>query len=441
MFEKLRLKITIFNVVVFTVFMSVIIFSVYTFLYSLTGYSAQVFLSETANTIKDATIKSDYSGNINDFILTQNESNLFSGIGYDYIVWEEIDSEEEQFVINSMRLSDMELLDVSYELIVNFDGDESYQEIAYGSEYYGLNTLEFTGSNGNSYYVQVMQEKTIQNAMIEYVTMLLLLIGMISLSIIIPLSYVMAGRTLKPIRENYENQKKFIADASHELRTPLTVVKTNLEVLQMKENQTIKENEKWFKNIVSETDSMSRLVSELLLLAQAENKQVEIVKKDFDLSYLCNEMVQIMENVALEKNIVLTGNIAENVNCFGDHNRLRQVIRILIDNAIKYTDDNGNVSLNLCEDKNTVTFSVVDDGVGLTEEEKERIFERFFRADKSRHRAEGGVGLGLNIAQWIVGSHDGKIKVKTEKGQGSSFIVTLPKKGSRQAKANNNKNK
>ncbi|MEG2651493.1 MAG: HAMP domain-containing sensor histidine kinase, partial [Eubacterium sp.] len=255
----------------------------------------------------------------------------------------------------------------------------------------------------------------------------LLFIGCGSILVLIPISYFLAGKSLQPIKETFENQKKFIADASHELRTPLTVIQTNVEVLKMKEDEILNENIRWLNNISLETETMAKLISELLLIAQADNKKIAMKKEVFDLSALCAEIQDLMYDVAADHQIHLKGNLQEGICYKGDEERLKQAIRILVDNAIKYTPGEGSVTIVLSEGVRNVSISVHDTGVGLSEEDQKKIFSRFYRVDNARHRESGGVGLGLNIAAVIVKQHNGKIKIDSTIDVGSTFTIVLPK--------------
>ncbi|MDO4289549.1 MAG: HAMP domain-containing sensor histidine kinase, partial [Eubacterium sp.] len=274
---------------------------------------------------------------------------------------------------------------------------------------------------------QVFQQIITERSVITYVISFLLFIGSGGILLLIPISYFLAGKSLQPIKENYEEQKKFIADASHELRTPLTVIQTNVEVLKMKEDEVLAENIKWLNNIGLECETMGKLVSELLLIAQSDYKKVVLKKENFDLSALCAEVVDLMFDVARENEICLKGDITPGIEYKGDEERIKQAIRIFVDNAIKYTPGEGEVVVSLRQNKRSVFISVKDTGIGLTEEAKRKIFSRFYRVDDARNRQTGGVGLGLNIADVIVKQHSGKIKVDSVPDQGSTFTIILPK--------------
>ena len=313
-----------------------------------------------------------------------------------------------------------------YELAMDQSFNNDFKVFNLNGADYRVYVTRFSRDD-ESHTLEVFQQITTERSMITYVISFLLFIGSGGILLLIPISYFLAGKSLQPIKETFENQKKFIADASHELRTPLTVIQTNVEVLKLKEDEVLKDNIRLLNNISLESETMAHLVSELLLIAQADNKKVIMKKEVFDLSALCAEIIDLMFDVARENEIALKGSIAEGIDYKGDEERIKQAIRILVDNAIKYTPGEGTVTLSLTMTKRNVCIAVKDTGVGLTEEAKKKIFSRFYRVDDARNREKGGVGLGLSIADMIVKQHNGKIKIDSVPDQGSTFTIVLPK--------------
>ena len=172
---------------------------------------------------------------------------------------------------------------------------------------------------------------------------------------------------------------------------------------------------------------MSKLVSQLLTIAQSDNNKIVFEKKLFDLSALCAEIIDLMVDVAKDKNITLNGEIESGIDYEGDEEKLKQAIRILVDNAIKYTPSGGRVDLILKDGIRFVSVSVKDTGVGLSPEDQKKIFSRFYRVDDARNRESGGFGLGLNIADMAVKHHGGRIKLQSVPDEGSTFTIVLPK--------------
>lgn len=240
-------------------------------------------------------------------------------------------------------------------------------------------------------------------------------------------SFFMADRALIPVKESWERQRNFVADASHELRTPLAVVQTNIELVMGNTDESVGSQTKWLENILAENKRMTSLVNNLLFLARADSNQELSEKKVFQLDAVLTEALQLFEPIAHKKNICLRHRMQSHVDFFGDSNHIKQLIMILLDNAIKYTPERGQVDLELKENHNTLEICVKDTGEGITKEHIDKIFQRFYRADKARSRANGSSGLGLAIAEWIVKEHKGSINVYSTPGKGTAFVVNIPK--------------
>ncbi|MBR1413220.1 MAG: HAMP domain-containing histidine kinase [Bacilli bacterium] len=222
---------------------------------------------------------------------------------------------------------------------------------------------------------------------------------------------------VEPVDEAFKKQKQFISDASHELKTPLTIINANCELLE----EDIKNN-KWLDNISKESVRMNGLVNSLLSLTKVEES--EVVFNEFNLSKAIASSVLAFESVAFEKKINLKENILEDIKYIGNEDQIKQLIYILVDNAIKHADDNSDVLINMSKHKNKINIEVVNSGKTIPKEEQEKIFERFYRIDKSRNRNSNSYGIGLSIAKSIVNKHSGKIHVESEDNI-TKFIVEL----------------
>ncbi|MDT8902538.1 sensor histidine kinase [Anaeroselena agilis] len=240
--------------------------------------------------------------------------------------------------------------------------------------------------------------------------------------------YFLAGRALVPVRSAWEKQQQFVADASHELRTPLAVVRTNAELLLRYPDRTIQEESVRITSVVRETNRMSRLVATLLTLARADTGQPELVTEEVRLCDLASAAAGQFRPLAAQKGVAIGVTAEDNVLLAADRERLQQLLVILLDNAVKYTPAGGSVSLTCRRQAGQAILTVADTGVGIPPEDVPRIFDRFFRGDRARSRGEGGAGLGLAIARWIVESHGGKIRAESVVGAGTKIIVTLPVK-------------
>lgn len=281
--------------------------------------------------------------------------------------------------------------------------------------------------NGQKGIVQVYTNINREVIFLSNLMTILIVLGLLSMIILVTIGWVLAGKSLIPIKKAWEKQKDFVADASHELRTPLTVIQTSLEVLLANRGKTINENIQWLNNIQAESEIMAKLVSDLLFIARIDAGEVEIEKKVMDLSQIAKNSVLEMAPLFSSKKINLEKKIEENIKFIGDELKIKQLLRILLDNAYKYTPEGGNVLFQLNIEHENICIKVTDSGIGISDEDKERIFDRFYRADKARSREQGGFGLGLSIANWIVKEHSGKIKVESKPGEGTSFTVIFPR--------------
>lgn len=279
-------------------------------------------------------------------------------------------------------------------------------------------------------FIIVFLEYSIEEDMFKPLIITSTFIGLLSIGLVFVISLFLANKAVRPIKTSWEKQAVFIADASHELRTPLAVVTSNLEIVLENENETVGSQNKWLGNIQSELERMSKLVDDLLFLARAD-AEGEMPKEHFDLSALLNKVYNAFMPLAQKKGLKLFLDAKDKNILYGNEFRIKQLITILLDNAIKYTDSGGNIELKLEAGASTFQLSVRDTGEGIPKEHIRKIFDRFYRIDKSRSRSFGGSGLGLAIAKCIVDEHKGTISVVSEVSKGSVFTVSLPVENSR----------
>ena len=223
----------------------------------------------------------------------------------------------------------------------------------------------------------------------------------------------------------FRRQRQFTADASHELRTPLTAIKGQVEVALTRPRQQAAYREV-LQAVNEEVDRLIRLVGSLLTLARADAGQIPIASESVNLQDLVDAAVEQVQPAAQERNINLTIVTGPTSTLQGDEDLLLQLLLNLLGNAIKYTPAGGSVTVGWNIDGKQVELWVRDTGVGIAPEHLPRIFDRFYRVDKARSRAEGGSGLGLSISRWIAEAHGGSISVESAPDQGSVFIVRLP---------------
>lgn len=257
----------------------------------------------------------------------------------------------------------------------------------------------------------------------------LLGIGLVTLALFFVLSLFFSKWALRPVEASWRAQQRFIADASHELKTPLTVIAADVAILKRHPERTIAGQSQWIESIEAESEHMHELVGDMLLLASADaqEKGASIRTELIDLSKLLNADILQFEPLAYEREITLLTNIAEEVMVQGDKDKLRRLISVLFDNAFKYVNENGTISVSLQVMGNTAKLSVSNTGMPIPSDDLPHLFDRFYRADKARVRDdEQSYGLGLSIAYEIAQSHGGSIDVTSTEDAGTTFTVVLP---------------
>jgi signal transduction histidine kinase len=263
--------------------------------------------------------------------------------------------------------------------------------------------------------------------------LLIVLIGIALLFFVLALcfSHLMARKAIIPIAKAYAKQREFVADASHELRTPLSVMLTSIEALQLEESI---DSDPFSKNVLNgmkeEVNSITKLASELLHLARSDSGEFELDRFVFNLSEAAAIAINKLQPLAQAKDINIQLHAPHELTVNWDAEKVSQLLILLIDNAIKYTPDKGtvHVAITVSKEKGArcFTIEVKDNGIGIAAEALPRIFDRFYRHDKSRTRQIGGHGLGLAIAKNIVEAGRGTIHVESTVGEGSAFRVRIP---------------
>ena len=254
----------------------------------------------------------------------------------------------------------------------------------------------------------------------------LIVVNLIILFLSALAGYFLAGRTLKPIKNMLDEQNRFITDASHELNTPLTALKTSLEVNLRNKQLDLGEAKEVLRSNLEDVNSLQSLSEELMgvVMYQKQNGNFKITK--VALSNIINTAAKQVESFAKKKRVTIKID-ASKVFVMGDEKSLIELFVILLDNAIKYSDDKSLISASVRKENSEVSVTVKDSGVGIQTEDLPHIFDRFYRADRSRTKQKiKGYGLGLSIAKRIVTLHNGKIRVESEIGKGSVFTVVFP---------------
>lgn len=343
---------------------------------------------------------------------------------------------------DSKGLSDQTLLtesrqayDAMYEMETAFPLDNTW---------FGITHIEYgftSPSTGEDYYSSLINiergtthsQLVILNplshlqAQISHQRLLFLLLDLVALLAFLAFSWIFTGKLLKPLKENHENQMQFIASASHELRTPLSVILATNECC---ETATAEEQAGFFHTIRKEGRRMNNLIDDLLMLAHSDTNRFLIEHKPVELDTLCTNAYEAFEPLCRQKGLSLSLTMPETPlpRCVCDPDRIAQVLSVLLHNAVSYTPEGGQVGLSLTwrqERKNFFEITVCDTGIGIPDSDKKHIFNRFYRAEKSRS-SKGHFGLGLSIAYEIVTAHRGRISVQDNVPDGSVFVVRLP---------------
>lgn len=278
--------------------------------------------------------------------------------------------------------------------------------------------LAFCKTDKGKYTLVTFMDNTVINESAVTLFRYTLIFGVAALVLFFFLSVFLARKIVHPLEESYQKQKQFISDAGHELKTPVSVVSANAELL----SREIGDN-RWLQNIQYENERMGILVGQLLDLARTENITPQMEHIDF--SRLVAGEVLPFESIAFEKGLVLNISITKGISVDGNSTQLKQIVSILLDNAIRHSKEQGEVCLSLIKEHDCAKLSVINKGEEIPAEQRERIFERFYRVDTARNGDDKHYGLGLAIAKSITTAHKGQIKVLCYNGL-VEFQIHLP---------------
>lgn len=367
-------------------------------------------------------------------------------------------SEDEKLVFESkLDTTEISIEDNKKVDLIDLD-DDSHMEILY------LNNEVFKGNE--KYYVQVAKKLDAYDDFLETLYVILVIMNIFGIVIAIISGIFLSRKMLKPIewitnsaknitihdlderidvhgpddelkelgetlnemidrlQESFEREKQFVSDASHELRTPISVIQGYIDILDRWGKDDKEVLEESISAIKSETFNMKKLIEQLLFLARGDNKKYKLECSEFCLNELIEDLVKETKMIDSKHTIINDVNDKTRINA--DFDAIKQLLRIIIDNSIKYTPEPGDIFIESKKKNNYVEIRVKDTGVGIPKEEQPYIFDRFFRVDKSRSKDTGGSGLGLAIAKWIVKKHSGSIYVESELGKGTQIIIKLP---------------
>lgn len=240
-------------------------------------------------------------------------------------------------------------------------------------------------------------------------------------------SIILSITAMRPIIETLNKQMVFVSDASHELRTPLAIVQSKLENILTKSNLTVYDVSEDIAISLKEVARLNKLTTDLLQLAKSDSSRDKIAFENVNLTQIVRETSAIFEETAAlhKKEFILE---LEEVNAFVDRNKMTQLLIVILDNALRYTNEGDEIRVSLMTVNNDFHLEITDTGIGISEETKKHIFERFYREDKARSRETGGNGLGLAIAKTIVEEHMGKISADHHEPKGTKISIVIPKR-------------
>ncbi len=393
-----------------------VIFSILTlFLISiLLIFNSQSYRQE-ANNVKENLIRMDEDKNkqnnkppeIEEKQQDNDNDKSKPGIFMDYTIYTAILDENFNVVdvINhtTNNITDDEIKEIAEKIIK----ENQELDMNIGNLYFDNYSYSFIKSKNS---LVIMDNSIIQKRLIQALKTSIIMFILLEL-IIVYVSKKLTQWIIKPVVEAFNKQKQFIADASHELKTPLSVIMASAEALENEPDE-----KKWLDNIKSESERMNKLISDLLEMAKSENGFKEQFINE-DLSKIAERSVLTFEGLMYEKDIKLDYKIEENIKFLCNGNQIKQLVSILLDNAIKHTYSKGKIEVELKKEKaNAIVLTITNQGKEIPKEEQEKIFERFYRIDESRNRNDNRYGLGLAIAKNIVTNHNGEISVISENG-------------------------
>ena len=324
------------------------------------------------------------------------------------------------------------LISISFSTFIYFGATQEFDRIIRMQEYRIQHPdLRFNSGQGNPFIVR--QYPNVPEPDIEVIeeAKFRVLAGLISINAIIFMlsalaGYFLAGRTLRPIKEMVDEQNRFITDASHELNTPLTSLKTSIEVNLRDKKFNLEKAKKVLAGNLEDIDSLQSLSDELINLALYQKPNGNFKLDKVDISAVINSAFEKVKPVAQKKQIDFSINSAK-LFISGDKKSLTEVFTILFDNAIKYSKEDKSVTVKVRKIDSKIEILVEDEGLGISKEDLPYVFDRFYRADKSRTKLEAeGYGLGLSIAKRIIDIHNGVIEVESVLGKKTVFKIILP---------------
>ena len=314
---------------------------------------------------------------------------------------------------------------------LEFDGKNlnKIYEINFDNKYYyrGIDLRIESTTDSEERFVQLFINIDSEKQLVENYLQIIFSAVIFGISIAVVASYILSTITLKPVKDTVNRQSEFVENVSHELRTPLTIIQAQQELLLQEPNSKIIDKSEEISLTLEETKRLSKLTKDLLLLTRADSKKMVLNKEDIDIDEFIENLVKPYNELASmqEKIIQLELNFKNLILI--DTNKLHQLIVILLDNALKYTETGDTITISTNLKDNKCIIQVKDTGIGISDDGIKHVFDRFYREDKTRNRETGGSGLGLAIAHSIVKAHNGTIKASHNKPKGTIITIKIPR--------------
>ncbi|MFW5976855.1 MAG: ATP-binding protein [Bacillota bacterium] len=344
--------------------------------------------------------------------------------------------------------------------------ENGYNEFEQNGSRFVYSTVSITKYGFMNGYLQVVRDVSVEYRFLEMLLSILIIASILGGVGAIIIGYIITRKTLKPIstmtetarnisitdldqrlevsepedeltnlartfnsmldriEKAFKTQKQFVSDASHELRTPISVIKGYINLLDRwgKEEEEIRDES--IEAIKNEVNNINSLLESLLFLARGDSEELEVNKNEFSVNNLFEEIVK--ETIMINDDIEMIEKTEGDITYYGDRKLIKQLLRIFVDNSLKFTPSQGKIELKAKKEDNSLILKIKDTGCGIPEEDLPHIFDRFYQVDKARSDEKSGAGLGLSIAKWVIDIHQGEVEVESEVGKGTEFKIYLP---------------
>ena len=437
-FKKQLLKHTLYNICAFAIIFSIFGILIFCLVRNITYSSVDLTLKECADIYLEA--DNNLQGLSNYFIQSQGSkkeefANSINAMR-DYVLSRKVTNPKVIVILrdgNSNVLNSDDLGRNYNEYLAQLDFNKKtlnkIYEICINNtyNYRAINLKLDSDSDENLRYIQLLINVDSENELISHYMDIIsvgILTGII-MSIIA--SYILSKKTLVPIANTLKKQMEFVQNACHELRTPLTIIQAKQELLLQEPDAKIIDKSEDIMLTLNETKRLTKLTKDLMILARADENNIKLNKEKVDIDELIDGMAKPYIEMAEFEEKQMKLNLQYEEEAFVDTSKIYQVMVILLDNAIKYTEKGDCIEINTYSKDGKCVIEVKDTGIGISEEAITHIFDRFYREDKARNRETGGSGLGLSIADVIVKAHNGTIKASHNKPKGTIFTIKLPK--------------